>query len=247
MLFDSSNPLSSITAPRATPSPYVEIAALVRRAQGGDQEAQCELVHRYQRRVAGFVHKMTRRRSAVEDIAQVVMIRMIRRLGYLRDPELFESWLFRMARNEVLDAIRRIKCRVSTVEEELADGALSDGSDNHARFEIQEAANHAIERLPHPERELILLLIAGHSYEAIAERTGLTAAAVKVRVYRMRLILRPRMLEALGEPVPDDMAQAEKNAHSERRAKPRSGGAKAADEAATRISSARREEVSVFA
>jgi RNA polymerase sigma-70 factor (ECF subfamily) len=245
MLFDSSSPLSSITAPEA--SPYAEIAALVRQAQCGDEEAQAELVHRYQRRVAGFVHKMTRRRHVVEDVAQVVMIRMVRRLSYLRAPELFEPWLFRMARNEVLDAIRRSKCRVSTVEEELAGGALSDGSNHQAHFEIREAANHAIACLPQPERKLILLLIAGHSYESIAAHTGLTPAAVKVRVYRMRLLLRPRMLEALGEPVPDDLLQVEGHPRSEAKAKRRSRAGQPAHHAtAIAASSAPREAIFLF-
>jgi FixJ family two-component response regulator len=103
-----------------------------------------------------------------------------------------------MARNEVVDAVRRIKCRVTLVEE--ADHrALSSEQNDVAHFEIKEAVNHAIECLPHPEREIILRIIAGHSYQSIAAHSGLTPAAVKIRVFRMRQILRPRMLEALGE------------------------------------------------
>ena len=49
------------------------------------------------------------------------------------------------------------------------------------------------------DREFIRLVIAGHSYDGIAARTGLTRGAVKIRLYRMRLILRPRMRAALGE------------------------------------------------
>ncbi len=216
MHFTPSSPLSSgLTAPcsRAdrsrSPSagkleiPYIEIAGLVHDAQGGNREAQSELVRRYQVRVAGFVHKMIRHRNAVEDIVQTIMIRMIRRLPFLREPKVFESWLFRMARNEVVDAIRRIKCRVTLVEE-TSDGALSCDRNEYGHFEIQEAVNHAIECLPDPEREIMLLVIAGHTYHSIAARTGLTPSAVKLRVFRMRQILRPRMRAALGEAVPTE-------------------------------------------
>lgn len=210
MFFDSSSQFSSPTTPpgfiaerspvadNSPSSPSAAVGALVRDAQRGEQAAQSELVRGYQRRVAGFVHKMIRRRCAVEDITQTVMIRMIQRLPYLREPKVFESWLFRMARNEVLDALRRIKCRVPTVEEDWDWRGLSDDCDRQAHFEISEAVTHAIACLPQPDRAIILLIIAGHTYQSIAGQTGLTAMAVKVRVHRMRLILRPRMLEALG-------------------------------------------------
>src|ERR1035438_984788 len=83
----------------------------VRRAQRGDQPAMRELIVSYQRRVAGFVYPVTGRSDSVEDIAQVVFIKMARSVARLKAPEQFEPWLFRLARNTCIDHLRRQKLR----------------------------------------------------------------------------------------------------------------------------------------
>src|SRR5687767_607535 len=92
-----------------------ELMNVVRRAEAGDSTAQSDLVRRYTRRVAGFVRSIIRQPDAIEDVTQMVFIKMFRRLSRLRDPAVFESWLFTMARNTCLDFIPRRNCRPSTV------------------------------------------------------------------------------------------------------------------------------------
>ena len=92
-------------------SASTQLAALVRRAQKGDEDAQRELIVSYQHRVAGFVYAMTGRGDYVEDLAQQVFIKMIRAIDRLQAPAQFESWLFRLARNTCIDQLRRQKLR----------------------------------------------------------------------------------------------------------------------------------------
>ena len=54
------------------------LADLVRRAQEGNEAAQRTLIISYQRRIAGFVYAITGRGDAVEDLAQLVFIKMFR-------------------------------------------------------------------------------------------------------------------------------------------------------------------------
>lgn len=54
-------------------------------------------------------------------------------------------------------------------------------------------------RVTEAEKERIRMVIAGHRYHAISARLGLTRSNVKIRLYRIRLILRPLMRRALGE------------------------------------------------
>src|SRR6185436_12574829 len=116
-LFASSAPAADETALRSsvatlerTPE-QAELIDLVQRAAGTDSAAQAELVRRYTRRIGGFVRAIIRQPDAVEDVTQMVFIKMFRRLARLRDPAVFESWLFTMARNTALDFIRRRQCR----------------------------------------------------------------------------------------------------------------------------------------
>src|SRR5690349_18844998 len=91
--------VSSEEAAARTPSPNKsEIISLVQRANRGDDTAQAELVNRYTRRISGFIRTIIRQPDAIEDVTQMVFIKMFRRLGRLRDAAVFESWLFTLAR-----------------------------------------------------------------------------------------------------------------------------------------------------
>lgn len=163
---------------------------LVRRADTGDAAAQTELVQRYSRRVAGFVRGIIRQPDAVEDVTQMVFIKMFRRLGRLRDPSVFESWLFTLARNTSLDFIRRRNCRPNTVAIDDEVHQIADPSTPSATTEILAALDRALARLSPIDRTLVTQFVAGESYSTIAERAGLSLATVKVRLHRVRPFLR---------------------------------------------------------
>src|SRR4051812_2941951 len=84
---------------RTPPDDRAELNELVLRARTDDSVAQTELVQRYTRRISGYVRLIIRQPDAVEDVVQLVFIKMFRRLGRLRDVASFESWLFRLTRN----------------------------------------------------------------------------------------------------------------------------------------------------
>jgi RNA polymerase sigma-70 factor, ECF subfamily len=194
---DSAHPLSS-TRPRVETTgdlETLEVTELVRLAAADDSRAQTELVRRYMRRVAGFVRTMINQPDAIEDVAQMVFIKMFRRLGRLRDPGVFESWLFTLARNASLDFLRRRRCRPSTVGLDDEIDRIPDPSDGQATVEILAALDHALVQLSPVDRTLVTHFVAGDTYGEIAERTGLSLASVKVRLHRVRPFLRKRVGE----------------------------------------------------
>ena len=167
-----------------------ELIGLVRRAEAGDHTAQSELVYRYTRRIAGFVRTIIRQPDAIEDVTQMVFIKMFRRLSRLRDPAVFESWLFTLARNTGLDFLRRRSCRPNTVALDDTIYQIADPSNNSASTEILAALDRALTRLSDIDRGLVTQFVAGDSYGEIAQRAGLSLATVKVRLHRVRPFLR---------------------------------------------------------
>ena len=163
---------------------------LLRRAEADDPTAQAELMRRYIRRVAGFVRSIIRQTDAVEDVTQMVFIKMFRRLGRLRDPAVFESWLFTLARNTSLDFIRRRNCRPNTVALDEEVNQIADPSNTSATTEILAALDRALARLSPLDRTLVSQFVAGETYGAIAQHAGLSLASVKVRLHRVRPFLR---------------------------------------------------------
>lgn len=163
---------------------------LVQRAEADDPVAQTELVHRYKRRVAGFVRAIIRQPDAIDDVTQTVFIKMFRRLNRLRDPAVFESWLFTLARNTSLDFIRRRRCRPTTVGLDDEVNQIADPSNHGAATEILAALDRALARLSPIDRTLVTQFVSGESYGEIAAQVGLSLATVKVRLHRVRPFLR---------------------------------------------------------
>jgi len=177
-------------SPLALSEEKIAIINLVRRADSGDPAAQSELVKRYTRRVTGFVRNIIRQPDAEEDVTQLIFIKMFRRLNRLRDPVVFESWLFTLARNTSLDFIRRRRCRPDTVGWDDAINQMADPATNDASAEILAALQAALTQLNSTDRNLVQQFVAGDSYNEIAARTGLSLATVKVRLHRVRPFLR---------------------------------------------------------
>jgi RNA polymerase sigma-70 factor, ECF subfamily len=175
---------------KPTSTARTELADLVSRAQAGEHAAQTELVRNYTRRISGYVRLIICQPDSVEDVVQMVFIKMFRRLQRLRDPASFESWLFRLARNTAVDFIRRRRCRPVTVPVENETYEIADAANANAITEIMDALDAALTKVSPMDRQLVTLFVEGNSYQNLARKNGLSMGAVKARLHRMRPFLR---------------------------------------------------------
>jgi RNA polymerase sigma-70 factor (ECF subfamily) len=167
-----------------------DLIALVVRAQRGELHSQSELVRRYRARISGFIRPMLGSRELVEDLGQVIFIKMFRRLQNLRDPAVFESWLFTLARNAVLDHLRRARSRPVMVADDVALARHPDDSSGDRTAEIRESLAVATRHFDHRTRNLLEQIISGVSYGEIAARERVSIGAIKLRIHRVRVHLR---------------------------------------------------------
>jgi len=176
-------------------SPEAEdLAALIRRAQDGSEAALEILIARFQDRIAGFVYSLIGRDDAIEDLCHDIFIKMLSGLSGLKNPDAFEAWLFRIARNVAMDSLRRKRLWRMFVpfepkHEQIAEAPRSGDS----RVEEFRAA---LEGMPPNQKELILLLAENDwTYEQLAEITRSSVSAVKSRLFRAREYLRQRVAD----------------------------------------------------
>lgn len=161
----------------------------VRRAQRGDEAALRELIVSYQHRVAGFVYAITGRGDSVEDLAQVVFIKMARAIARLMAPDQFEPWLFRLARNTCIDHLRRQKLRRIFVPFAPEHDNVPEPPGAVDTEEL-DALRNALAQLRPKDRALLAMVQEGRSHAEIAESFRTTVAAVKARLHRAREQLR---------------------------------------------------------
>ena len=182
-------PLS--TAMRHQPAP--SFATTVEGARAGDQAAIRSLIELYQGRIGRFVLSMLGDDSEWEDVAQATFVKMILGIERLQSVEIFESWLFKIARNACLDHLRRRRWRRLFTSWELRHGEIAApaGEIENGRLAHVE---RALTKLPIDQRELISLMRENDwSYGDLARITGVSASAVKSRLFRARNRLRAVM------------------------------------------------------
>lgn len=161
----------------------------IERAQSGDLAAQDALIRDWQARVAGFVMALTGNSSMVEDLSQTVFLKVLLGLPGLRDPERFEAWLFRLARNVCRDHFRRERWRAIFVP--FAAGHEEVLTAPPSAPTILEEFLAALQTLPPVQRELLVLKQERDwTYEELAAITGTTVSSVKSRLFRARAELK---------------------------------------------------------
>ena len=164
-------------------------AVLVRRARSGDEAAFGDLYRRYARLVHGLLLARIPP-SDVEDLVQEVFLSAWKRLDSLRDPAAFGGWLSMIARNRAADLHRRAADRPQRAE--LPD--FVESHDTTAERVDALTVLAVIRSLPDAYREtLVLRLVEGLTGPEIAERTGLTAASVRVNLHRGMKLLREKL------------------------------------------------------
>jgi RNA polymerase sigma-70 factor, ECF subfamily len=81
-------------------------ARLVAEALQGSQSAFEQIVRRYQRPVISLIARITGERGSAEDLAQETFVKAFRSLATFDVTRRLSSWLFRIAHNTALDALR---------------------------------------------------------------------------------------------------------------------------------------------
>ena len=157
---------------------------LVKAVLDGDRDSFTRLYDRYASLVHGILLARVPR-AEVDDLVQDIFLHAFRKLNTLRDAAAFGPWIAMIARNRAVDFHRRSK---ETVE--ITDDLRGTETQDSRANEILEM----IRNLPEAYREtLVLRLVEGMTGPEIADRTGLTAASVRVNLHRGMKLLREKL------------------------------------------------------
>ncbi len=171
---------------------------LMERFKEGDEAAFSELYHRYNRRVYAYAIKMVGSTDLAEDVFQEIFIRVARKRSHFKQGN-FAAWLFAIARNLSLNALRDRPDYVSL--DEVRDTLHTPESETSYDMST-EILKQGIEQLPDDLREAIVLRVYnGFSYNEIAEITGAKLATVKVRIFRAKQKLHEILLPYFADRV----------------------------------------------
>lgn len=153
--------------------------------------------------IVGYIAGRLGSSAEAEDVAAEVFVSALRAYRGQQREIHFRPWIYAIARNACIDHHRSVRRRPPPV---LLDEAMaSAGRDAHSVWESNgrfAQLRAALAGLPPLDQELIVQReLGGLSYAELAERTGLTAAAVETGLFRARRRLLARFSLLSGERV----------------------------------------------
>jgi RNA polymerase sigma-70 factor (ECF subfamily) len=194
------------------PAGQLSEVELVRQVRDGNSDLFYQLVRPYERRVYSAAFAILRNAADAEDAAQEAIIKAFRHIKQFREEARFSTWLIQIAVNEARMRRRR---NHADVMEPIADRPDETGnyvprdfadwreipSETLERKEIREKLTDALASLGEIYREVFVLRDMQHlSIEETAEALKISAASVKTRLLRARLMLRDLLAPGLGGP-----------------------------------------------
>jgi RNA polymerase sigma-70 factor (ECF subfamily) len=176
----------------------VDDLKLIAQAQAGDRNAFGELVGRHYDSVIRVVYRLCGDAQTAEDAAQDAFMRAWVNLPSFQPRAPFQSWLYRIAVNAALDALRRKpEEHLETGEECLMMTEKNPGPE--ASYLVKEQADvvqGAVMALPEASRAVLVLReYGGLAYAEIAAVLEIPVGTVMSRLNYARGLLRERLLE----------------------------------------------------
>ena len=167
---------------------------LISLLQKGDLEAFAALYARYRKRLYNFILRLLGDRDRAEELFQETMLRVYLHRRSFRPQATFRTWLYTIARNLCLNLLGSKKVdRLAPSSPPLHLHAdPSPNPEQHLELvEQEETVRQAIQSLPLPQREVIILTrFEGLSYREVAHILGKSESAVRVMAHRALLVLK---------------------------------------------------------
>lgn len=176
---------------------------LLARARGGDEDAYRELTDRYRRELQLHIYRIVGSTQDAEDLLQETLLAAWRGLEQFEERASVRTWLYRIATNRSLDALRASRRRqeeewmtrlpdptrfneplwLDPYPDTLLDGIADDAPGPEARYETREAVALAfvagLQHLPPQQRAVLVLRdVLGYRAAEAADLLGTTDAAV---------------------------------------------------------------------
>jgi len=160
----------------------------------GEMDAFETLARQYQGDIYSWTVRIVRDPGIAEDLTVETLWRIYRARDQFRPDGNFGAWARRIATNLAFDHVRRRRPEQSL--QEIEEPAAAAAPDRVIQHETGEKLRQAFRRLPAKlQVAATLALVEEQPYDEIADALGISAGAVKLRVFRAVRILRKQLAQ----------------------------------------------------
>lgn len=176
------------------------IELLVKKAQAGETEAFGEIYDIYIEDIYRFVFYKVGQREVAEDLTEDAFFKAWQKLDTFEQKKYpFSSWLYRIAKNTVIDYFRKEKVSIEELNIDIADERMETKKSAEQHFN-QKILQKALVHLPETQREVVVLKYVNElSHKEISEVVGKSEIAVRTLLSRGMTKLKAIMSEMKEE------------------------------------------------
>jgi RNA polymerase sigma-70 factor (ECF subfamily) len=190
-----------------SPDPAEDFDAIIALARTGDPDAWGQIYRQFAGPVYGFFVHQVRDPEVAEDLTAGVFVEAIQAASrFSGSLAALRSWIFRIARNDLIDYWRHARRVQSEAIDDVDDADLAraipvdDPADAAISSVNRSRLLAAVHRLSPEQRQVVLLRLAGDlSSSEIARVMGKSEGAIKALQYRALAVLRKALAPARPE------------------------------------------------
>jgi RNA polymerase sigma-70 factor (ECF subfamily) len=173
---------------------------LLARLRAGERDVFGTLVRRYERELYGYLRRYLGDEELAADVFQNTFVQVFVKVGQYEHGRPVRPWLYAIATNQAIDALRRRNRRADTRADPLLAG---DNGDESARplfevlrdrepgpveqaegAELRQLVRDAVDRLPDLLRQVVVMAyFQGLRYQEIADALDIPLGTVKSRLH----------------------------------------------------------------
>lgn len=169
-----------------------DLEEIVARCLQGEEYAWEYIVRTFSRRIYNMAYQITMNSAEAEDLTQEIFLKLYTSLNKYSLGSNFKLWLYRLAKNHIIDWYRKRKY-VNLKMEEMKKDILFESIEDSLKENVEELKSKlrkAIESLDIQFKlPIILRDLQGLSYEEISDILDIPVGTVKSRINRGRLLL----------------------------------------------------------
>ena len=151
---------------------YMEqhITVLVQASKNGNKDAFGDLYHAYIERIYRFVYYKTHHKETAEDLTSKVFFKVFNKIdGFDEEKGTFTAWIYRIARNTVIDHYRQSRPQMNIDDVWGLCGDQDIERDAHIMLSMEKVEKHLVE-LSGDQREILIMRVWQElSYKEIAD------------------------------------------------------------------------------
>ena len=172
-----------------------------------------EAIARDEPRLRDFIRRRVADRSEAEDILQDVFYELVEAYRMMKPVQQVTAWLFRVARNRIIDLFRRKKREAARIEpatfsedgearllEELLPSPDAGPDAIYASNIVLQELDDALDELPAEQRDVFIAHeLLGYTFKELAERYGVGVNTLLSRKHYAVKFLRERLRDIYDE------------------------------------------------